>query len=637
MYLSSASATFSFQNFSDLGAFVANLVEREKRPAAKTISLPGLPVSLAARRDNVIALPRSSARALSAGETTLPQTKVDWALWCAGRGLRVFPAKWESPSRKKPLIEGWQQSATVDPDQIREWWAKWPDADIGVALGQGILVIDIDVKKGKPGLKSLAELGIKLDDTLCTQTWSGGCHQFYMDPDRYSNSGGFLPGLDCKSDGGLVLGPGSHGGLYKLLHDKPIAPLPEALKRYLTRAKDIQPPRQYVDLDEPENVEAAIRWLKEDAPIAVQDCNGNDQLYEVACELMRDRAISLDLATQLLLEHYDPRCEPSWQKVNDMGDFYKTVNSAAEHAKGDIGTKTRKVLFGDSVKHVPQPALPPHTSPAALIPGQRKSALVVWDLTAEDAEPTDWAWPDHFARGELNILAGLTGEGKSQLLLAIAAVITNGGQWPTGETCKRGGVLLVQAEDSIEKTVIPRALAAGVNLSRLKGMNTVKKQGDLNERMVQLDQDLEEFKLWFAEHPEFDTLMFDPLSAYLGKADSHKDAEVRAVLTPFAKFAADSGIMVIVLLHLNKVVGRSAGDRIAGAPAFLQIPRTFHMALTDPEDPDLHILQTMRKNITRSSGGISYRLENSPSFHREASGRLSIRSRCMGRTENDRC
>ena len=296
---------------------------------------------------------------------------------------------------------------------------------------------------------------------------------------------------------------------------------------------------------------------------------------------------------------------PSWAKADDMKDFDKTFNSAVQNAKGDIGCSTRKGLFGEIVP-LPQPQL---AAAMATAGAGRKSALIVQDLSADDAEPVDWAWPEHFARGELNLLAGLPGAGKSQLLLAFSAVITNGGTWPTGEACKRGGVLLVQAEDSIKKTVIPRAVAAGVDFSRMKVMNTVKKLGDLDERMVQLDQDLEEFKLWFSEHPEFDTLMFDPLSAYLGKADSHKDAEVRAVLTPLAAFASENSIMVIVLHHLNKGTGRSAGDRLAGSAAFRQIPRTFHMALTDPEDADTHILQTMQKNLGKGTGGFSYKLE----------------------------
>jgi RecA-family ATPase len=204
---------------------------------------------------------------------------------------------------------------------------------------------------------------------------------------------------------------------------------------------------------------------------------------------------------------------------------------------------------------------------------------VVECLADVEPEPVDWAWKNRLARGKLNLIGGPAGLGKSQLLLDIAKVITTGGVWPDGTICRLGSVLLLQNEDNLADTVAPRAQAAGVDTSRLFYLRGVREDTakGLQERLVQLDRDLGEVEAWLDKRPDVDTLTIDPLNAYLGKADSYKDADVRAVLTPLAALAERRRLMVIVLAHLNKGSGRAASERIAGSPAFARCrePRTW--------------------------------------------------------------
>src|ERR1700688_2374862 len=88
----------------------------------------------------------------------------------AHRGWKVFPlhtAKNKvcscgnqncSSEAKHPRIKEWQKSCSDDPNQIKEWWGQWPDANIGLATGSasGFFVLDIDPRHG--GRESLQEL-----------------------------------------------------------------------------------------------------------------------------------------------------------------------------------------------------------------------------------------------------------------------------------------------------------------------------------------------------------------------------------------------------------------------------------------------------------------------------------------------
>mgnify|MGYP000423316681 CR=1 FL=1 len=96
-------------------------------------------------------------------------TRCDQALALAREGFHVFPIA--AGKKAPPLIADFPNQATTDDEQIREWWLRWPNANIGISTtrygeGEALLVVDVDNKlpkiaadKLKPGetLESYAE------------------------------------------------------------------------------------------------------------------------------------------------------------------------------------------------------------------------------------------------------------------------------------------------------------------------------------------------------------------------------------------------------------------------------------------------------------------------------------------------
>src|SRR5262249_55197685 len=135
------------------------------------------------------------------------------------------------------------KDATTDEKTINRWWRKYPDAGLGMPTGaeSGMIVIDIDSKKGRDGtlaLKKLRHLP-PLPKTRTALTPSGGTHLYFKDPGGIRSSTDRLGvGLDVRGDGGYVVLPPSHGGLYKWVRDgegyvNHIAELPEAWVEHL--------------------------------------------------------------------------------------------------------------------------------------------------------------------------------------------------------------------------------------------------------------------------------------------------------------------------------------------------------------------------------------------------------------------
>jgi putative DNA primase/helicase len=157
---------------------------------------------------------------------------LDAALGYAARGwsVLILGAGQKTPATKHGCLD-----ATTDPDVIRQWWAEMPDANVGIATGSrsGLVVLDVDVKDGKPGRESCAEL--KLPPTVISQTPTGGWHCFFQSQGReVRNRTGIRPGLDVRGENGYVVAaPSQVSGKYYQWQldpdDTDIAPLPDSL------------------------------------------------------------------------------------------------------------------------------------------------------------------------------------------------------------------------------------------------------------------------------------------------------------------------------------------------------------------------------------------------------------------------
>ena len=81
-------------------------------------------------------------------------TMLEWALRYAEK-LKVFPlhgivdgrctcGKDRGQAGKIPIHKAGFHGATDDALQIKQWWSRHPNANIGIPMGNGLFVIDID-------------------------------------------------------------------------------------------------------------------------------------------------------------------------------------------------------------------------------------------------------------------------------------------------------------------------------------------------------------------------------------------------------------------------------------------------------------------------------------------------------------
>lgn len=157
-------------------------------------------------------------------------TLLDAALFYAAKGFRVLPVHWPveggcscgvedcaSPC-KHPLVGHGKDDATLDTAQIRSWWARWPEANVGLRMGGGVVALDVDAHKG--GNETLLSHE-PITGTPEVRTPKGGSHLYLAaDDGGLLNAVEKLPGLDLRTDRGYVLAPPSRTleGAYKWVH-----------------------------------------------------------------------------------------------------------------------------------------------------------------------------------------------------------------------------------------------------------------------------------------------------------------------------------------------------------------------------------------------------------------------------------
>jgi hypothetical protein len=240
-------------------------------------------------------------------------------------------------------------------------------------------------------------------------------------------------------------------------------------------------------------------------------------------------------------------------------------------------------------------------------------------ITLADVEPerVQWLWPGRIPVGKLVMLDGDPGLGKSTVAIDVGATVTTGGFWPDGSVCNHpGAVLIMSAEDGLADTVRPRCDAAGADVTKvhaIEGVPIVSEDGEVTLRpptladVVALENTI--------KRTGAKLLVIDVIMAYLpGRADSHKDQDIRAVLSRLSALADRTGCSVLLLRHLNKTGGRDPLYRGGGSIGIVGAARSGLLVAPDPDDPERRVLASVKSNLGPAPDSLAYRLVESGDY-----------------------
>lgn len=562
---------------------------------------------------------RADGQVRRAHDTPPPADALAFALAYARRGWPVFPL---AAGKKRPAVAGGFKMATADLDQVRKLFLAGRTLNLGIATGAACWVLDLDGPAGEASLEKLVAEHGPLPATLVQRTCNGGRHLLFRAVPGLRCRVAIRPGLDVRAGGGYIVAepsfvaprPGSGGnGRYGFEDwiptegDAPeIAAAPEWLIE-IVRVGDMAPapaapavPQRLTGYLDPQRI-ADLR-----SAMTFIDADPRDKWLQVGMALHSTDA---------------PEAFELWAEWSKSSSKYRETDQQKAWAsfKSRPGGLHVEAIFAMAKKagwHTP-------TETPQLAPSARKDAPAkphegsdrVELLHAADLkpEPIRWIWRGWLARGKLHVLAGAPGTGKTTLAMELAACVTSGRALPSGSRPQQGHVLIWSGEDDPADTLVPRLIAAGAVLSKVRFVGEVVQDG----KHIAFDpaRDVPKLAAACAGIDNIALLIVDPIvSAVSG--DSHKNAEVRRGLAPLVELAAKLDAALLGITHYSKgTQGRDPLERVSGSLAFGALARVVLGTIREPVHSDAPaaprglIVARAKSNIGPDGGGFKYAFE----------------------------
>lgn len=340
-------------------------------------------------------------------------------------GFNVFPL---APfSKNPPLVTDFTGQSRNCAEMYMRWWAEHSENNIGLSC-EGLLVLDIDVRKG--GMETFKKLRaqLQLPSTMTFRTASGGFHVLYDCPEETRNSVQKLgAGLDVRAIGGYIVAPGSRTekGSYTILAAISVVPAPDALIQLC--ASTVKASTQLQDQISPVDQTRAITLVKTylaKAPPATEGAGGDDSTYRILCKV-RDYGVLPENALEAVYD-WNQRCIPPWS----IEELRSKIHNAYAYARNSYAVDSTEALFPD--EDAPK----------------KGGAYSFADIDLKQILRLDYLVKHWITKGTHNMLFGPWGAGKTFIALDLASRIASGEECFGSRVCA-GGVLYLSYEGNI--------------------------------------------------------------------------------------------------------------------------------------------------------------------------------------------
>jgi hypothetical protein len=247
-------------------------------------------------------------------------------------------------------------------------------------------------------------------------------------------------------------------------------------------------------------------------------------------------------------------------------------------------------------------------------PGANDGEAILTRLSDVAPSAVDWLWPGRIPLGKLSLVIGDPGLGKSLVTVDMAARVSTGKDWPDAATPQKSAadVVLLAAEDDLADTVRPRMDEAGGDSQRVHVLTAVQRRK--TTRPFNLTEDLDKLRGVMRAAPNTRLVIIDPITAYLGEAETKSNSEIRSILTPLSALASELSIAVVAVSHLRKSGGKAI-YRALGSLAFTAAARAVWGVAKDPDQEQRQVLVPVKMNIGPQPTGLAYTIQDGPLVH----------------------
>lgn len=219
--------------------------------------------------------------------------------------------------------------------------------------------------------------------------------------------------------------------------------------------------------------------------------------------------------------------------------------------------------------------------------------------TVQETEVT-WLWYPYIPYGKITIIQGDPGEGKTTLVLHLAAALTQGRQLGSEDVGEPVTVIYQTAEDGLADTIKPRLLAADADCSKVLVIDESEKCISMTDNRLENAIQQTNAKL----------VILDPIQAYLGAdVDMHRANEIRPVMKHLGDLAEKYGCAIVLIGHMNKAAGVKASYRGLGSIDFAAAARSVLIVARDRDNPKNRVVVQVKSSLAPEGKPIAFELD----------------------------
>ena len=220
---------------------------------------------------------------------------------------------------------------------------------------------------------------------------------------------------------------------------------------------------------------------------------------------------------------------------------------------------------------------------------ETKNGLQMIKMSEIQSQEVSWLWYPFIPYGKLTIIQGDPGDGKTTLVLNIAAWLSKGeGLDSEMKLSEPVNVIYQSAEDGLADTVKPRLELAGADCERILVIDEKEKS------LSMVDERLEKAIV----QTKARMLILDPIQAYLGGGmDMNRANEARDMTKKLGALAEKYQCAIVLIGHMNKTAGNKAAYRGMGSIDFFAVARSVLLVGRVEGEPNIRAVVQIKNNL----------------------------------------
>ncbi len=237
--------------------------------------------------------------------------------------------------------------------------------------------------------------------------------------------------------------------------------------------------------------------------------------------------------------------------------------------------------------------------------------LVIVRLSDVTPETQPFLWPGRIPSASCTLIGGRQSCTKNLFAYDIISRVTTGSPWPDNLGAQRRAprsVILLEAEEHLESSIVPRVAAAGADRSRVHFIKGAPTKNPDRTRLISIQCDALAIEEAARQVGDVALAVVSPITSYLGDVEQNSNEQVRnEIIHPLKTLAESIGCAVVILKHPNKEWRNPDPlERIGGSAAWTETMRCVVFIGTDPDESD------DEKNPRRCAFWIKYSIGPTP-------------------------